>query len=137
MLRTHKSKKSSKYRSLKKWVDFYSQWKKRRRIVYYDTPSSVSTFTKSNLFSVTLRKVRTLLLLQMKRIAPKTNLFVWVYVHRENAVYYRKLLESLLKEANYKIIHWQRRNEDTLLYSSSSPRNFHNWIYTEKRALYD
>ena len=39
MLRTHKSKKSSKYRSLKKWVDFYSQWKKRRRIVYYDTPS--------------------------------------------------------------------------------------------------
>ena len=28
MLRTHKSKKSSKYRSLKKWADFYSQRKK-------------------------------------------------------------------------------------------------------------
>jgi len=41
----------------------------------------------------------------MKLIASKTDLFVLVYVHRENAVYYRKLLESLLKEANNKIIH--------------------------------
>lgn len=49
---------------------------KNKKGVLRRTSLSVSTFTKSNLFSVTLRKVRTLLLLQMKRIAPKTNLFV-------------------------------------------------------------
>ena len=53
MLRTHKSKKSSKYRSLKKWADFYSQRKKRRRIGYYDTPSffvSDSPFFRDRVF---------------------------------------------------------------------------------------
>lgn len=38
-------------------------------------------------------------------IASRTNLFVLVYVHRENAVYNRKLLEPLSKETNNKIIH--------------------------------
>ena len=37
-LRTHKSKKSSKYRSLKNESIFIVN-EKRRRIVYYDTPS--------------------------------------------------------------------------------------------------
>lgn len=71
-----------------------------------NTPPSVSTFTKSNLFLFChTKKSKNFIIAVMIPIASRTNLFVLVYVHRENAVYNRKLLEPLLKETNNKIIH--------------------------------